>query len=834
MTAPTTFTVTGTYLTATGAAATGRVQFTPVDDRFVNNQNIVVRETTSVELVNGALSATLVSSVAGYTVVEFIDDDGTKNTFTIPGGPGSIDLRNYDTLLPEPTTDLLFNLALYCTLDGVTDDSTGFAAAIAALTVAGTGVLYHPGGTLLVGAAAQPTLGAPLDGVTLRGIGPASIIKLVPNTLNRNGVLVGAAQNVLIEHITFDGSASAWTVAAPAIQYQYYSGVRIDPGAAGVVIAGCVFRNFWAAGVMAGDGDVQKVTVKDCQFSDILDNQVFIRPGCKHVKIVGNTIGPTKTFATSTITSGGGSFSTASNFTVTVVNGTNFPPSGLGHVVITNTLGDEQDCAIITHTGNNLTLYGGRGSFLNGATVEARGYSGIGVIRSDDVTIDNNTVFDCAPGNADAGGITVVGVYDCAITNNRLTGNHISGIHLDFTNEGIGSGVLEDNPVNRACQRVVVADNTIRCVKTPGNSGALINNTLIGDIHDNIITGGDLGIVIGGAPSVNGCANLKVHDNEVADTLTVGIQAASVPATTVALASNGQVLGGSGFSITVASASLYTGSGVSSTAGTLGIRLASGTITQVTYTGISTNTFTGCSGGSGTLTTADVVYDDGWYAGPVLLEGNLLTRCGSQGIYVRQGTVPFVKLRRNHFEHCSYLNFTASLAIDGGCPNPVNPMQVEKNWFKYCQANHIEISAVRSAVDIIHNEFDTSDNWAIFEISSASGPSRIIGNTFRNIANPALWVLANAASFAKDNDIPQAGAVLDHNSSTATISDAATTVVVTHGLYKAPPVGLIDVVLQANLGAWWITNITSTQFTVNVATAAAAGNGGIGWSARAA
>lgn len=43
----------------------------------------------------------------------------------------------------------VYNLADYCVLDGVTDDTTGALAAIAAAAAAGGGIVFHPGGTLL-------------------------------------------------------------------------------------------------------------------------------------------------------------------------------------------------------------------------------------------------------------------------------------------------------------------------------------------------------------------------------------------------------------------------------------------------------------------------------------------------------------------------------------------------------------------------------------------------------------------------------------------------------------------------------------------------------------
>lgn len=62
----------------------------------------------------------------------------------------------------------------------------------------------------------------------------------------------------------------------------------------------------------------------------------------------------------------------------------------------------------------------------------------------------------------------------------------------------------------------------------------------------------------------------------------------------------------------------------------------------------------------------------------------------------------------------------------------------------------------------------------------------------------------------------------------ATITNPATTVVVTHGLDFTPTIDQIILTSPQNLGALWVTNITSTQFTINVASSPAS-SASIGW-----
>lgn len=85
MTAPSTFTVTGTFYNPDGTLASGSVVFTPVDARFKNNSNIVDQEPITAVLSSGAISQTLVQATNGYTVVEQITNRTATNKYTIAG-----------------------------------------------------------------------------------------------------------------------------------------------------------------------------------------------------------------------------------------------------------------------------------------------------------------------------------------------------------------------------------------------------------------------------------------------------------------------------------------------------------------------------------------------------------------------------------------------------------------------------------------------------------------------------------------------------------------------------------------------------------------------------
>jgi hypothetical protein len=74
---------------------------------------------------------------------------------------------------------------------------------------------------------------------------------------------------------------------------------------------------------------------------------------------------------------------------------------------------------------------------------------------------------------------------------------------------------------------------------------------------------------------------------------------------------------------------------------------------------------------------------------------------------------------------------------------------------------------------------------------------------------------------------------VSENSGTGTFSSGATTLVISHGLAQTPLIQNITLTPQSNLtanGAWWISTITSTQFTINLATGS--GTPAFSWQAR--
>lgn len=87
--------VTGTWVKPTNVASTGYVEFTPVDDRFLNDGKIIEQETVTAVLDGaGAISITLVRCPNGYTVKEVIDG-ASSDTYTLADAAGPLNLNSH-------------------------------------------------------------------------------------------------------------------------------------------------------------------------------------------------------------------------------------------------------------------------------------------------------------------------------------------------------------------------------------------------------------------------------------------------------------------------------------------------------------------------------------------------------------------------------------------------------------------------------------------------------------------------------------------------------------------------------------------------------------------
>lgn len=105
---------------------------------------------------------------------------------------------------------------------------------------------------------------------------------------------------------------------------------------------------------------------------------------------------------------------------------------------------------------------------------------------------------------------------------------------------------------------------------------------------------------------------------------------------------------------------------------------------------------------------------------------------------------------------------------------------------------------------------------------TTSYPSKLTNYTSYNIK------AGNSPLLIGDSGCLVTNATKSQSRGGATITNPATTAVVTHGLDFTPTVSQIIVTSPQNLGALWITSITSTQFTINVETSPASA-ATLGW-----
>lgn len=89
-----------------------------------------------------------------------------------------------------------------------------------------------------------------------------------------------------------------------------------------------------------------------------------------------------------------------------------------------------------------------------------------------------------------------------------------------------------------------------------------------------------------------------------------------------------------------------------------------------------------------------------------------------------------------------------------------------------------------------------------------------IDNASPNLINEGCFVKAGTARF--------------RNKGQSAIAQGATSIVVTHNLLATPNLQDFQIIPNASC-TWWISNITSTQFTINIASAAPTGGITFGW-----
>lgn len=185
--------------------------------------------------------------------------------------------------------------------------------------------------------------------------------------------------------------------------------------------------------------------------------------------------------------------------------------------------------------------------------------------------------------------------------------------------------------------------------------------------------------------------------------------------------------------------------------------------------------------GSGTANTGTGITLTGDYA---TIHDNIINAKGGHGIAV---VGSFNKIHHNTAKDCDYFNTTT---YDG-----------------------INVAGNSNKID--DNICRTTTNGASkqrYGINIASGTSNVVKDNTVD-GNKSGQISADIAT----NTVKQNVGYKTENKGSASTS-SGTSVVVNHGLAINPPTGSIFVTSMSNLGgaSFWISNVTSTQFTINV------------------
>jgi hypothetical protein len=134
---------------------------------------------------------------------------------------------------------------------------------------------------------------------------------------------------------------------------------------------------------------------------------------------------------------------------------------------------------------------------------------------------------------------------------------------------------------------------------------------------------------------------------------------------------------------------------------------------------------------------------------------------------------------------------------------------------------HLEFNTHNNVVS--NNVLETSNNTGKTrslireEATGGSGDNLITGNSLVQNAAPTVALLesAGAATTLLRNNIGWA----TESTGTATVASGSTSIAVTHNLAATPALANISVTPTNSLGSaakFWISNVTATQFTINV------------------
>ncbi len=471
---------------------------------------------------------------------------------------------------------------------------------------------------------------------------------------------------------------------------------------------------------------------------------------------------------------------------------------------------DRQGLSVVN--GTNITILGGTFTFNggNGIDIETEaqkdsvnGVQISGVTSTDNVAgmniVGNGVKVDRATiKNNSAGGVwisrsTLSQSIACALTNSQVEGN--GGFAVKITAPG-----------------ALVANNHIRDNLT--GDGVLLENTFSPGftIANNVITGNGLTGIVNNAGNPNG----RIIGNYIANNGLDGISTSS-------------------------SYTTISDNTVSSFPRTVVDAVTNGTTTITSATAVFTSADVGdrvvLSGGGSLSTTISSVTNA---TTAVLNSGAGWSTSGNRAVITRKGNRTGIFVNTN----------TVNNVVSG------NTVVENGRWGIIFVSGVVNSQLIGNIAD--SNSQETDLLYANFALGDNSNNNNVQHNISRkgsltNKPSYGIHVMATCdANIVKNNDLVTAGQTanlldagtntiiagnpgfLTHNSGTATVLNTTTSIVVNHGLATTPALADIKVTPTNNLGSaakFWISTVTSTQFTINVNADPGAGTATFVWNA---
>ena len=170
----------------------------------------------------------------------------------------------------------------------------------------------------------------------------------------------------------------------------------------------------------------------------------------------------------------------------------------------------------------------------------------------------------------------------------------------------------------------------------------------------------------------------------------------------------------------------------------------------------------------------------------------------------------------------------AIIAGNGGIVSPTTPYGVYIIHGSLTDQN--TITGCFFGNDYYSYRIADSQTYGIFEVGACSG--NYSGNTFATYGSTQTAFNRGVASISI---IRNNKGFVTENSGTGTIASGTTSAVITHGLGVTPTLDDLSIIFgeqgTADYGRWWISTITSTQFTLNVSADVGVSNLDFAWRA---